>query len=99
LVSATHIWRGWLRRLTIPVLAVAILPSGLIAVAIVEPDAGPGAQVVDFAEQQVRQNEDLHYNIHRALGRVFSLCSCTADISRSQYEKAFYHRPRPSPER
>ena len=93
--TATRSWRCWLRRLAILALVLAILPSGFIAVALIEPDDGPGAQVIDFAEQQIRQNEELHYNIHRVLGKVFSFCPCTERLSRSQYQKAFYHRPRP----
>jgi hypothetical protein len=96
--SATRRWRRWLRRLATLVLVLAILPSGVIVVALIEPDNGPGAQVVGFAEQLIRQNEDLHYNIHRVLGKVFSFCPCTQGLSRSQYQKAFYHRPRPSPQ-
>jgi hypothetical protein len=88
-------WRRWLRRLAMLALVLAILPSGFIVVALVEPDVGPGAQVAEFAEQQIRQNEDLHYNIHRVLGKVFSFCPCTARLSQSQYTKAYYHRPRP----
>jgi hypothetical protein len=93
--SAPQPWRRWLRRVAIVVLVLAILPSGFIVAALVEPDYGPGAQVIEFTENQIRQNEDLHYNIHRVLGKVFSFCPCTARLSRSQYQKAFYHRPRP----
>jgi hypothetical protein len=87
--------RSWLRWLAVVVLILAILPSGFVVVALIEPDYGPGAQVAEFAEEQIRQNEDLHYNIHRVLGKVFSFCPCTERLSRSQYQKAFYHRPRP----
>ena len=85
-------WR-WLRPLAAAVVVLAIVPSGFIVVALIEPDDGPAAQIVDFAEQQIRQNEDLHYNVHRVLGKVFSFCPCTESLSRAQYQKAFYHRP------
>ena len=87
-----------MRRVAAIVLAFAILLSGLVVVALIEPDDGPGSQIVGFAEDQIRQNDELHYNIHRTLGKIFSFCPCTLTISRSQYQKASYHRPRPAPQ-
>lgn len=90
--------RWWVRRVAAIVLAFAILLSGFVVVALIEPDDGPGSQIVGFAEDQIRQNDELHYNIHRTLGKIFSFCPCTLTISQSQYQKAFYHRPRPAPQ-
>ncbi len=96
--AASQPSRRRLGRVGAIVLALAVLGCGSIVVLAVEPDDGPASQIVGFAERVLGQNDDLHYNIHRSLGKLFSFCPCTLTLSRSQYEKAFYHRPRPSPQ-
>lgn len=85
----------WWRR--IAVAAVLAVPSGLAAAALLEPEDGPGHDLVGAIEQEIRQNDGLHYEIHRTLGKVLSFCPCTERQSRAQYAKAAFHRPRPTP--
>lgn len=87
-------WRRW-RRAMIVSLAALLVPLGSVgAIAIAEPDGGAGHAVLDWAEDRVRQNETLHYGMHRALGYAFGLCPCTERLSRSQHARAAFHRPR-----
>jgi hypothetical protein len=58
---------------------------------------GPLRPYVNAIEQRIGPNDELHYVVHSALGRVLSLCPCTAGLSRDQYGRAAYHRPRPTP--
>lgn len=82
-------------------IAAAVVTGTLLmsvaAVAIIEPDSGSGRGLVDAIENRIRENEALHYQIHRALGWAFSLCPCTARLSASQRSKAAFHRPGATP--
>lgn len=75
-------------------IVVTALMIGVAGIALAEPDNGPGRGFLDAIESRIRENEQLHYQIHRALGRAFSVCPCTARLSASQYSKAGFHRPR-----
>jgi hypothetical protein len=88
--------RRWRRVVVAAVLGATVLTGALGAIAVAEPDSGPGHGFADWVEMQVRRDERLHYNMHMALGKLFSLCPCTRAIGASQYSKAAYHRPRPS---
>jgi len=76
------------------VILVAALMIGVAGIAVAEPDDGPGRGVLNAIESRIRENDELHYQVHRAVGRVLSLCPCTARLAASQYYKAGFHRPR-----
>jgi hypothetical protein len=73
------------------VLAPALLLGALIAVE-TEARNGPGHRIIDALEERIGQSDELHYYVHEALGKVFSLCPCTGGMSREQYRKAALHR-------
>ncbi len=73
------------------VVAASAAASPLAAVALAEPEGGPAQGLLDWAEDRVRENDQLHRAIHLALGRIFSICPCTASLGQSQYRKAGYH--------
>jgi len=81
-----------LRALAILVLALTLLIGALAAVE-TEPLGGPGHRIIDAIEERVGVSDELHYYVHQALGKGFSLCPCTAGLSREQYRKATQHRP------
>lgn len=74
-------------------LATTLLVVTLAAVAL-EPSSGPGHRIIDAIEERIGESEELHYYAHQILGKVFSLCPCTAGLSREQYRKAAFDRPR-----
>jgi hypothetical protein len=86
--------RRWLRRLAIAGCAVVFMSSGLLAIYISRPQSGPAHALLDAIESPIRQNDGLQYNVHRALGKMFSLCPCTAGLSADQYRRASFHRSR-----
>ena len=73
------------------VLAPTLLIGALVAVE-TEPSGGPGHRIIDAIEQRTGESDELHYLAHQLLGKVFSLCPCTAGLSREQYRKAAKHR-------
>ena len=84
----------WLRRVVVVVvLAAMLLTSGLMALYLSRPISGPGHELLDALEEPIRPSEVLMYNVHRALGEIFSLCPCTAGLSEDQYRRAGFHRP------
>jgi hypothetical protein len=64
---------------------------GVAAVALIEPDDGPVGDLIERAESHVP--DGLIYRVHMALGSLFSICPCTAELSAAEYEKAAFHRP------
>ncbi|HVD30709.1 MAG TPA: hypothetical protein VNE19_03245 [Methylomirabilota bacterium] len=77
--------------LALAVLLVATLLFGGGAVLAAEPESGPAHAVLGFVEQRFGYQNELRYDIHRFLGKVLSICPCTADLSREQYRKASFH--------
>lgn len=72
---------------------VIILMAGVLAIYVSRPQSGPGRVLLVAIEYPIRQNEELQYNAHRALGKLFSLCPCTAGLAADQYRRASFHRP------
>jgi len=83
----------WRRFVLAGSLALVAAFGAIAATAIAEPDSGPSHALIAAIEDKIRENETLHYQVHRVLGKAFSFCPCTARLSRSQYEKAAFHRP------
>ena len=83
----------WLRWVAVVLLAVTLLTSGLVALYLSRPISGPAHELLDALEEPIRPSEVLMYNVHRALGEIFSLCPCTAGLSEDQYRRAGFHRP------
>jgi hypothetical protein len=83
----------WLARAAIGVGFGTMISAGVLGLYVSRPESGPGQVLLDAIEYPIRQNEDLQYNAHRALGRLFSLCPCTAGLSADQYRRAWFHRP------
>ncbi len=80
--------RRWLAR----AILVGLLFAGpWIGVALLEPEHAATNGAVRLVEAEVRQHEDLHYAIHSALGRVFSLCPCTRGLAETQFRKGSFH--------
>ncbi len=78
------------------VAALVILSFvSFVAYEVAEPDDGPVHAFLEPIES--RLPDDLVYSLHSFLGLVFAQCPCTADLSTSQYEKAAFHHPSPSP--
>ncbi len=75
------------------IIGAGLLTSPLVLIAVAEPEGSPAHPPWEWAEEQVRRDEQLHRNIHLALGKVFSVCRCTAELSASQYRKASFHGP------
>ncbi len=79
------------------ILFVLLWVAALAALAIADPKVGPVRDLIDSAESALPN--DAIYETHFFLGRLLSLCPCTAEASAAQYEKATFHRPpKPSPE-
>jgi len=74
-------------------LASVLLSSGALGLYVSRPESGLGRDVLDVIEYPIRQDEGLRYKTHRALGKIFSLCPCTAGLSADQYRRAWFHRP------
>lgn len=85
--------RRWLRGVAVAGCALVLLSSGVLAIYVSRPQNGLGHELLDAIEYPIRQNEELQYNVHRALGKIFSLCPCTAGLSADQYRRASFHRP------
>lgn len=62
-----------------------------------ESENGPGHEAWRFVEQRFGYQDELRYDIHRFLGKVLSICPCTAALSREQYRKASFHLPHIDP--
>ncbi len=77
----------------VAICAVVILTAGVLAIYVARPESGLGHYLLDAIEYPIRQNEGLQYDVHRALGKIFSLCPCTAGLSADQYRRASFHRP------
>jgi hypothetical protein len=74
------------------------LSAALIAIYLARPASGLARDLLDVIEYPIAQSEELRYDTHRALGKLFALCPCTAGLSADQYRRAGYHRPRsPTP--
>jgi hypothetical protein len=78
--------RHWWRLLIAGLAAVLV-----VVVGVVWPAAGRTA--LTPLDQTVRAHERLHFAIHLAAGRVFSICPCTRGLAREQYWKASMHAP------
>lgn len=85
--------RGWLRRTVIAISAMMMLSGGVLALYVARPQSGLGRDVLAAIEYPLRLDDGVQYNVHRALGKIFSLCPCTAGLSADQYRRAWYHRP------
>ena len=70
------------------------LSGGILAIYVARPEDGPAHELLDAIQSPIRQNEALQYSVHLALGKMFSLCPCTAGLSADQYRRASFHRPR-----
>ena len=90
-LRASHV-RAALRAVALLLLTAALLIGALAAVEL-EPSGGPAHRLIDAIEQRIGESEALHYYAHQVLGKVLSLCPCTAGLSREQYRKAARHRP------
>ena len=77
--------------------AVFVLSGGLLGLYLSRPQDGPAHELLDAIEYPLRDNEGLRYNVHTVLGKVFSLCPCTAGLSADQYRRAWFHRPEKTP--
>jgi hypothetical protein len=90
--------RALVRRLAIGIaatlLTLLLVFGGLLGLYLSRPESGPGHDFLDAIQAPIRQNEELQYNVHRALGKLFSLCECTAGLSVDQYRRASFHRPK-----
>jgi hypothetical protein len=82
-----------LRWVAAGIFAFAFLSSGVLGLYLSRPESGLGRNVLDVIEYPIQQDEGLRYNTHRALGKIFSLCPCTAGLSADQYRRAWFHRP------
>jgi hypothetical protein len=85
--------RRVLRSAAVGLCALLLLSGSILAIYLARPESGPGHELLDAIEYPIRQSEDLQYNVHRALGKMFSLCPCTAGLSADQYRRASFHRP------
>jgi hypothetical protein len=86
----------WLRIAAALLLASLTLFTAAVAVAVADR-IGPLRPIVNELELRIGPNDELHYQVHTVLGRILSFCPCTAGLSRDQYGRAAYHRPRPAP--
>jgi hypothetical protein len=83
-------------RMVVATLAVVAILFVVTAGVALADHFGPARGLVDAIERQIGPNDPLHYDVHLAMGKVLSLCPCTAGLSRDQYRRAAFHRPRPS---
>jgi len=79
------------RCIALALIAATLLIGALAAVEL-EPAGGLGHRIIDAIEQRTGESNALHFYAHQALGKVFSLCPCTAGLSREQYRRAAQHR-------
>ena len=86
--------RRWLLVAAFGICGLMVLGGGVLAIYVARPESGPAHELLEMVEYPIRQNEPLQYNVHRALGKMFSLCPCTAGLSADQYRRAHFHRPR-----
>jgi hypothetical protein len=93
--------RSWLRaRWLRAVIALALASSAAFTLAVgvaLADRTGPLRPIVSDLDQRIGYNNEVHYWLHTGLGKVLSVCPCTAGLSRDQYGRAAYHRPRPTP--
>jgi hypothetical protein len=75
--------------------AFAFVVSTVSMAFAVAANDGPGRALVNVIKERIGPNDELHYAVHTALGRLFGLCPCTDGLSRLEYSKAAYHRPKP----
>lgn len=85
--------RRLLRTVAVVIFALILLTGGVLALYLSRPESGLARDVLELIEYPLSQNEDLHYGVHSALGKTFSLCPCTAGLSAEQYRRAWFHRP------
>lgn len=86
--------RRRLAMLTAAVALVFVISSGTLAFA-VAANKGPGRDFVNFVSDRIGPSDELRYTVHTVLGHLFGLCPCTDGLSRLEYSKAAYHRPKP----
>lgn len=91
--SLVRAGRRLLRRIAVVIFALVVLTGGVLALYVSRPESGLGREVLDLVDYPVRENEDLRYSVHSALGKMFSLCPCTDGLSADQYRRAWFHRP------
>jgi hypothetical protein len=75
-------------------LLTASLLFGVATVVAADPKDGPAHDALSFIEERFGYQNQLRYDLHRLLGKVLSVCPCTAGLSREQYRRASFHRPR-----
>ena len=73
-----------------------VLSGAVLDLYLSRPQSGLGHEIVDLIEAPIGDNDVLRYNAHVVLGKVFSICPCTAGLSADQYRRASFHRPRPT---
>ena len=76
--------------------AFMLLSGAVFALYISRPQSGLGHDVLDLLEYPIGENSPLRYNVHLALGKIFSVCPCTSGLSADQYRRASFHRPQPT---
>jgi hypothetical protein len=82
--------------ITAALALVFAISSGTLAFAVAS-NKGPGRDFVNFVNERMGPNDELHYRVHTVLGHLFGLCPCTDGLSRLEYGKAAQHRPKPRP--
>lgn len=88
--------RRLLRVLAAALCVFIVLSGAVLALYLSRPKDGLGHDIIDAIEMPFDQSEGLRYNTHLALGKILSLCPCTAGLSRDQYRRASFHRPHPT---
>jgi hypothetical protein len=73
-----------------------LLSGAIFALYLSRPQSGLGHEIIDMIEFPISDNDAVRYNAHNVLGKVFSLCPCTAGLSADQYRRASFHRPTPT---
>ena len=84
-----------LRAIAAGSCVLLLLTGAVLALYLSRPKSGPGYEIVDMIEYVVGDNDAVRYNVHTALGKIFSVCPCTAGLSADQYRRAAFHRPKP----
>ena len=91
---ARAVRRTVFRTVAVAMCVLVLMTAGIMAIYVSRPQSGLGRDLLEAIEYPLEQNETLHYNAHRVLGKMFSLCPCTAGLSADQYRRAAFHRPR-----
>lgn len=87
-------FRRVVQALALSVSAFVLIAGGVLALYVSRPESGVGHDILDVIETPFDHDQTLRYNAHLALGKLFSLCPCTAGLSSDQYRRAAFHRPR-----